>query len=128
MSEPISDDVRRFIVDSIDSVAQLEALLLLRNHRHRTWSCQAVAEEIYNSEQHTAELLDKLVARGFIAVEDVQPRAFRYQPASLQVAESIDRLADTYSRYLVPVTNLIHGKSRRIIQQFADAFKLKKEE
>jgi hypothetical protein len=33
-----------------------------------------------------------------------------------------------YSKYLVPVTNLVHQKSRRDIVEMADAFKLKKKE
>ena len=35
-------------------------------------------------------------------------------------------LAEHYKRHLIPITNLIHAKPRRI-RQFADAFKLKKD-
>jgi hypothetical protein len=38
----------------------------------------------------------------------------------------IARLADVYARHLIPVTNLIHSKPRRI-REFADAFKLRKD-
>jgi hypothetical protein len=39
-----------------------------------------------------------------------------------------DLLADVYARYLVPVTNLIHAKPKSRVQEFADAFKLRKDE
>jgi DNA-binding IclR family transcriptional regulator len=120
--------VRQFIQDEIDSVAQLEALLLLRHNRTRPMTSEAVAEGIYLNVKETAPLLEGLVARGFVSVEGTQPKAYRYQPRSPEVAKSIDQLAEAYSRYLVPVTNLIHQKPRRVIQEFADAFKLKKEE
>ena len=38
----------------------------------------------------------------------------------------VDRLAETYARYLVPVTKLIHDKTPSI-QKFADAFKFRKD-
>ena len=38
----------------------------------------------------------------------------------------VELLAEHYKRHLIPITNLIHAKPRRI-RQFADAFKLKKD-
>jgi hypothetical protein len=38
----------------------------------------------------------------------------------------VDRLADAYARHLIPVTNLIHGKPRRL-REFSDAFKIRKD-
>ena len=39
----------------------------------------------------------------------------------------IDRLAEVYYQHLVEVTNLIHSKTSKKAQQFADAFKWRKE-
>jgi hypothetical protein len=41
--------------------------------------------------------------------------------------ERIDRLADLYSTHLVEVTHLIHSSLDRKAQQFADAFKWRKD-
>lgn len=49
---------------------------------------------------------------------------YRYEPA--EKAAMIDRLADLYARHLIPVTNLIHTKPRRI-RAFADAFRFRKD-
>ena len=124
----IPDDVQGFILSNIDSIAQLEALLFLRDHPQEKWRCKTVAERIYISEPQAAALLAKLVARGFIVAEGMEPTAFSYQPKSEDIARSIDQLAAVYSKYLVPVTNLVHQKSRRDIVEMTDAFKLKKEE
>jgi predicted ArsR family transcriptional regulator len=124
----IPDEVRDFIFASIDSIAQLEALLLLRDNAQHKWTCKTIAERIYIHESQAAALLAKLVARGFIVAEGTGPTDFYYQPKSEDIARSIDRLAEVYSKYLVPVTNLVHQKSRRDIVELADAFKLKKDE
>lgn len=126
MPDRIPDEVRQFILTSIDSIAQLEALLLLRDHSEQKWTCTMVAERIYISEPQAAALLSKLVARGFIVTEGNEPSAFSYHPKTEEMAKSIDQLAETYTKYIVPVTNLVHQRSRCNIVEMADAFKLKK--
>lgn len=128
MPSRIPEEVQRFILTSIDSIAQLEALLLLRHHAHQKWTCAQIAERIYISEPQAAALLSRLVARGFIAAESTDPSQFSYQPKREEIAQCIDQLADMYAKYLVPVTNLVHQKSKRDITEMADAFKLKKKE
>lgn len=129
MSEtPIPDDVKQFILENIDSIAQLEALLLLRSSPSEEWSAQVVAKRLYVSEQETSLLLSRLNASGLIAINSGKPSLYRYHPASDDLALIVDRLAETYSKHLVPVTNLVHSKPRTRIQEFADAFKLRKDE
>jgi hypothetical protein len=41
-------------------------------------------------------------------------------------ARMVDRLADAYAKHLIPVTNMIHAKPRRI-REFADAFRFRKD-
>jgi hypothetical protein len=67
-----------------------------------------------------------LYSPGFSAVKNNVSLAYRYQPDSPKLAEMVDRLAEFYSKYLVPVTNLIHSKPQTKVQQFAAAFKLRK--
>ncbi len=50
---------------------------------------------------------------------------YRYECAS-EARQKVDRLASVYSRHLIPVTNMIHAKPRRI-REFADAFKFRKD-
>jgi hypothetical protein len=126
--EPIPHDVKQFINESIDSIAQLEALLLLRGSPHKEWSAQDVAKRLYIGEQETVPLLVRLIAEGLVIVNGDRPPLYQYHPDSDDLALLADRLAETYSKHLVPVTNLIHSKPRTRVQEFADAFKLRKDE
>jgi hypothetical protein len=128
MPDLIPEQVQRFVVDHIDSIAELEAVLFLREHRDRSWTCALVADRIYSSEEVTAGLLVKLTKRGLVTADGPTPALFRYGPSSLEVARLVDQLAEVYAKYLVPVTDLVHKKSRRNIQGLADAFKFTKEE
>ena len=125
--EPIPEDVRRFILTSITSVPHLEALLLLRSAPQQSWDGQTVAQRLYISEKAAKELLADLCAAGFLIVTERAPSLYRYHPHSDELREMINRLADAYAKNLVEVTNLIHSKTGRKAQQFADAFKWRKD-
>jgi hypothetical protein len=116
----IPEDLRDFILRHFDSIAQLEALLLLRRHPDETWDAARTAKRLYIGEQEVADILARLCADGLLHCHDAQYRYGGGQEAM------IDRLADVYARHLIPVTNLIHTKPRRI-RQFADAFKFRKD-
>jgi hypothetical protein len=120
---PIPAEVQAFILRHIDSVAQLEALLLLRNNPDKRWDVQRVAQRLYSSEREVAEVLAHLSADGLLSFNE---DTYRYDSASAEQGMVIDRLAGAYSRHLIAVTNMIHAKPRRI-RQFADAFKFKKD-
>lgn len=123
----IPEDVEQFILKYIDSVAQLEALLLLRRDQETLWNVEILAQRLYIGQQETKEILIRLHNDGLIAKRS-KPRSYKFQPGSPELQQMTDRLADIYSRYLIPVTKLIHSKPKSRVREFADAFKLRREE
>lgn len=126
--EMIPDDVAHFILEKIDSIAQLEALLLLRGDPDGTWSSSILSQRLYTSEKETVDALERLCASGLTVASGSNPILYRYEPTSAELRGLVDRTADVYSKHLVPVTNLIHSKPKTRVQEFADAFKIRKED
>lgn len=122
----IPDDVRDFLFRYIDSIAQLEALLLLRVDPGCAWSAETLAKRLYITTQEAAVVLERLTADSFLAAAPDALGDYQYRPASGELTTMIDRVATLYAKYLIPVTHLIHGKPRTRVQEFADAFKLRK--
>ncbi|HKB52365.1 MAG TPA: hypothetical protein VKD22_00080 [Ramlibacter sp.] len=122
--EGIPADVRRFVLTSIPSVPFLEALLLLRSAAASGWSARELARRLYVPEATGLELLQRLHEAGF--AERAGPDTYRYAPAPA-LAAMVDRLEHCYATRLVDVTALIHAKVDKRAQQFADAFRWKKE-
>lgn len=120
----VPKEVRDFIDKHIDSVSQLEALLLLRRNPELKWDAPGTANRLYISEQEAAAVLAKLSAEGLLVAEE--GGRYRFGCRTAESHELVDRLAGLYARHLIPVTKLIHSKPDRI-QQFADAFKLRRE-
>ncbi len=128
-ASPIPEEIRRFVLTSIPSVPHLEALLLLRAHEGEQWRPELLAARLYISDKVAAGVLDDLCHAGMAIELDADDGAFayRYQPATSRLRAAVDTLADLYARYLVEVTHLIHSKLDRKAQQFADAFKWRKD-
>lgn len=124
----IPGDVEQFILKHIESVAQLEALLLLRSDSNVGWNAGELSKRLYISEKETAEVLSRLHADGFVVAKTRKPTAYGYEPNTPELRQMVDRVAEIYAKYLVPVTKLIHSKPKTRVQEFADAFKLRKEE
>jgi len=116
-------DVRRFILTSIPSVPYLEAVLLLRA-QDRPWTAQQLAQRLYVPERTAIELL-ALLREGGVA-EDAGEAGARYAPAPA-LRDLIEQVAEAYATDLVTVTGLIHSRLDRRAQQFADAFRFRKE-
>lgn len=125
--EPIPDDVKRFILTSVESIPHLEALLLLRGNPAVEWDAGGITRRLYITDKVAQELLAKLREAGFIAASSDDIPLYRYSPASTAMERLVDRLADVYKANLVAVTTLIHDKSGQQVRKFADAFKLRKE-
>lgn len=127
MAQPaIPEDIRRFVLTSIPTVPHLEALLLLRG-TPGPWTTARVAERLYLGEKAASALLDDLCQSGMAGVSDQEPLRYQYQPVNELLRTTIDSLADFYARHLVAVTHLIHSRHDRKAQQFADAFKWRKD-
>jgi len=122
----IPQAVREFISENIDSIAELEALILLFRDPDREWGVSALAERLYARREQTEKAIAKLCQLGLSAANGGAPETFRYQPATPELQELVGDIAETYSKYLIPVTNLIHSKPESKVQQFADAFRLRK--
>ena len=121
--EPIPEDIRRFILTSIPSVPYLEAMLLLRNEPAQSWDSKKVAQRLYISEKAAGELLSDLHTAGVVVVTAHKAPFYRYHPSSDELQQMINQLAEAYAKNLVEVTNLIHSKTGKKAQHFADAFK-----
>jgi hypothetical protein len=123
----IPGDVRRFVLTSVPSVPYLEAILLLRTDRQAAWDGQHVARRLYVPGVQADAILQALVDAGIAKPVRQHLPSVRYGPATIELAAMLDQLADVYAANLVGVTDLIHSRVDKRAQQFADAFRWRKD-
>jgi hypothetical protein len=118
--------VRRFLEENIDTVPQLETLLMMYEKPDHGWPIADVALRNYIDESRATDTLNALQRRGLVIAQESPPR-FRFSPASDEVRALVAELAVCYQRKLSAVTELIHAKPSASVKEFARAFDLKKD-
>jgi hypothetical protein len=115
--------VDQFILEEIDSVPHLEALLLFWRRRPHRWSVEEMAHSLYISVEGTQAILHDLKQRGMVTLEE---ECYSYDPSFRHgsLMEEVDR---TYRRELVRISRMIHSKASPAVREFARAFKFKKD-
>ncbi len=121
-NELIPQDVNDFLLKTIASVAELEALLLMRREMV-PWSAESLARRLYVPPAEAELVLRALMHLGFVVQNE---EGHRYECATPELDRMVERTAEVYARQLIPVTKLIHDHGRRI-RRFADAFRLRRD-
>ena len=130
MDDPgISQDVRALIVDRIDSVVQLELLLLLQGDALRAWTAAEVAQQLRIDPSWAGGQLSELASRGLAAPAGPAdaPESFRYAPAPPSLDATVAQLVKDYAERRVTVITLIFSKPVDKLRTFADAFRFRKD-
>lgn len=116
--------VREFVARHIDSVAQLEVLLLLRAAPEKDWTPAEVASAlVIQPELVAASWLEDLAGRGFASRARGR---YRYEPPA-DLRRTLDELAESYAKYRVTLVALIFAKPSDRITSLSDAFRFRPE-
>jgi hypothetical protein len=129
------EHVRAFVDNFIDSVVQLEMLLLLFADRHRAWTAQESARELRVEAAWVEDQFAQLCARGLLRCTSGPPVSYQYSPATPELDAAIADLAREYNDRRVAIIALIYSKPSAApsgaaadpLTSFADAFRLRKD-
>lgn len=113
--------VDQFILDQIDSVTHLEALLLIWNSRPKLWSIEDMGKVLYVRNEFAGKILDSLAQRGLIAVASAGTYTAVVSDAErTRLLEAVDA---AYRRELIRISSMIHSKAPAGVRDFARAFR-----
>lgn len=125
MPDYLSAELKQFINQHIESLAQLEVLLYLRQHGDRPLHSNEIANRLAITLEMSRVILADLARQGFaVQVEN----RYRYQPASEDLGRLVELLENTYRERRVTVTTHIYSKPLEKMKTFADAFRFRKEQ
>jgi hypothetical protein len=121
----ISAAVLGFIDESIDSVPQLETLLMMKDEPQRAWTVDLVAARTYIPLAEATRVLEALHRRGLIS--PVETGGFIFTAGDVRRRELVDEVARTYRANLTRIATIIHEKPPASLKEFARAFDMKKD-
>lgn len=121
----IDPAVEQFLLDSIDTVPHLEALLLLFQSPATVWTVVQLAARIYVNEKQASAILEDLTRRSLIVRVEQAPATYQYVPRSPEQSAQLEKVAQSYRTQLVQLTRFIHSNASGSVRDFARAFRLK---
>jgi len=118
--------VLQFISQRIDTVPELEALLIMSTEDRRAWTVDDIASRTYVTTASADAVLQSLQRRRLISADE-QGNQFYFSPASDEERQIVLQTAIAYRAHLIPIATFIHKKAAPPVQEFARAFNLKKD-
>lgn len=119
----IPEDVREFIFEHIDSIEQLDIMMLLRSHRERFWTAQQVSVELRTNAESAANRLNLLRTIGILDVKDPSEPSYRYNP-SPEIDHVVRKLGEEYKIRPHKIYELIFSSLKRA-RKFLNAFTMR---
>jgi len=126
VSSPIATHILEFVAKNLDSIPELEALLLLSESQGREWTEDELAARIYVSPQAARAVVEALHRRGLVALAP-DASTFRFGAVTSTEASIVKELAIEYRKHLIPLTMFLHSKGTAAVKEFARAFDIKRD-
>lgn len=123
-SAAVPGDVRAFLAQHVDSIEQLEILLLLHQHPDMEWTAEETAARLHGNRESAARRLARLCDDRLLTGRAHSAPSYRYDPASVEMRDAVTRLAETYRERRVAVITLIASRPMDNVRAFSEAFRL----
>jgi hypothetical protein len=127
VNDDFPHELKQFLTLHIQSLAQLETMLLLHRDPQRQWTADELARELYITADMCRGIVADLEHRRLAAPGDL-PESYRYAAADADVDRLVGQLAQFYRERRVAVITAIYSSPVNKVQTFADAFRLRREE
>ena len=123
-TQHISEALKRFIKEKIQTVLRLEVLLLLHHQQSRSFTVAEVADEVGFDEEAAHDQLRSLEAIGVVAHSNSDKPTYKYHPLNATLGSIVDQLAVRYSRQRVPILSVMLAEHPDRTRLFTEAFKI----
>ena len=122
----IPGSTARFIRDHIDSLGQLEILLLLHGQPDSQCTAAQINDILRSNLDSVERRVLSLLKHGLIQRDESIPPRYRYAASTEELNAAVDVLAKSYRDFRSHIIDLIYAPRDRM-QSFSDAFRLKED-
>ena len=120
----ISEGLKSFIKEKIQTVLRLEVLLLLHQQQSRSFTAAEVANELGFEKEPAKDQLTALEAIGVVVQCKTDKPKYRYHPLNATLGSMVEQLSVSYSKQRVPILSVILADQPDRIRLFAEAFRI----
>lgn len=120
----ISEDLKAFIKEKIQTVFRLEVLLLLHREHGRSFTASDVALELGFEKDVAQAQLASLTSLELILQSNTDEAKYIYQPANVRSEYMVNELAIAYSKRRIPILSMLLNDCAGRPRVFAEAFRI----
>ncbi len=120
----ISEGLKTFIKERIQTVLRLEVLLLLHHQRPRSFTAAEVAHELGSEKEEAQDQLTVLEEIGVVVESTPAPPEYSYHPVDAKLGALVEQLAAGYSEQRVPILSILLADHPERPRLFAEAFRI----
>jgi hypothetical protein len=118
----VTPEAQEFVDRVIDTIHQLEILILLRRSPDRFWRVDEIAAQLSMTTKAVTSSVSGLQHNGVLTADDANPVAYRYDPRSIALLAGVESVAAAYETDPLPVVKAVLNKPPRALRTFSDAF------
>jgi len=130
-AESLPSNVRSLIVQHLDSVLEVEILLLLYHSRAQPLAADDLVRVLRINPEWAANVLTKLCDHGLVrcdtVTQAVATKTYGYHAATPELDAAVAALDEAYTARRVSVIEAVFAKPLDKIRSFADAFRIRKD-
>ena len=125
MRPEIPAHVQAFVLRHLRSVAHLEILLWMREHRGRWWNADSLASALGVAAPLSEKILEELCSANMLAVQVSSSISYQFSPATPALEALVTEFVEVLRQSRVRVYGLIASPSAHSVRDFADAFRFR---
>jgi predicted transcriptional regulator len=118
----IPTEVKDFVFHNIDSVEQLEILLILHADSTKWWSSEEISGQLRSNRNSVEKRVQFLIKQKLVVVRSEDSK-YSFQPADPRAQHTVDLLSEAYRVQKYRILEIIFSPMKRS-RDFADAFKI----
>jgi hypothetical protein len=120
--------VEAFITQHVESPEQLQLLLTMVEEPERWWDADSAARELFVSRSAGRSTLEHLAAHNLLEIKLTGDVRYRFSAGTTELRDGTAALALAYKKTPLAVIRAVTSGRRRSLQDFADAFRIKRDD
>jgi len=124
----VSPLVLTFLSEHVDNLQQFQVLLRMVQGGDRWWDAASAAREVGIAPDEAHAALDHLAKHNLLDIRITGDVRYQFHPGTETLRQAAQACVDEFRRKPVKILEVVTGTPRRAIRDFADAFRIRRDD
>ena len=127
-SRELAPVVQAFLAAHVRTVEHLHVLMTIINGGDRWWDAHALCRELHTSIGVSRRALDWFAQHNLLDIRITDDVRYQFRPGTEELREAALAAADAFHTNPIAVLHQVTGATRRGMRDFADAFRIRRDD